>query len=642
MKNQIIGLFPACAFFLIGCAQPATRQIPSAPKATAQIPVRDFFRNPTSSRFALSPSGDHLAFLQPYKTRMNIFVMKSSQAGQDLSKAQRVTNILERDISNFFWKGNKTLVFSKDEGGDENFHLFSVDIKGKNLKKLTPFPGVRMEIIDDLEEIDENHVLIGLNKRKKEIFDVYRLNIKSGKLDLVAENPGSFTSWITDHNGKIRGAIATNGVNTDLYYRESEKGSFRKTFSTDFKTSVSPHFFTFDNKFVYASSNLGRDKSAIVKFDLAEGKELEKIFDHSEVDVEDLSYSKNRKVLVAALFTTWKKERHFFDAKTEAIFLKVAKALPGYEISFSSLNRDETKIVVRSYSDRSLGSFYLFDVASETLSKISEVGPWIRESEMAEVKPISYLSRDGLTINGYLTLPKNYISGKIPIVIHPHGGPWARDGWGFNPTIQWLANRGYGVLQMNFRGSTGYGRKFWEASFKQWGKTMQNDISDGVQWLIKKEVADPKRICIYGGSYGGYAVLAGLAFTPELYACGVDYVGVSNLFTFMKTIPPYWKPFLDMMYEMVGNPEVDKELMQSASPVFHVDRIKAPLFVVQGAKDPRVNIEESNQIVNALKAKGIEVPYLVKQDEGHGFHNEENRFEFYEAMEKFLEQHLKP
>jgi dipeptidyl aminopeptidase/acylaminoacyl peptidase len=195
---------------------------------------------------------------------------------------------------------------------------------------------------------------------------------------------------------------------------------------------------------------------------------------------------------------------------------------------------------------------------------------------------------------------------------------------------------------MNFRGSTGYGRKFWEASFKQWGKTMQNDISDGVQWLIKKEVADPKRICIYGGSYGGYAVLAGLAFTPELYACGVDYVGVSNLFTFMKTIPPYWKPFLDMMYEMVGNPEVDKELMQSASPVFHVDRIKAPLFVVQGAKDPRVNIEESNQIVNALKAKGIDVPYLVKQDEGHGFHNEENRFEFYEAMEKFLEQHLKP
>jgi dipeptidyl aminopeptidase/acylaminoacyl peptidase len=256
------------------------------------------------------------------------------------------------------------------------------------------------------------------------------------------------------------------------------------------------------------------------------------------------------------------------------------------------------------------------------------------------MKPITYQSRDGLTINGYLTLPKDKEPKNLPVVVNPHGGPWARDVWGFNSEIQFLANRGYAVLQMNFRGSTGYGKKFWEASFKQWGKKMQDDITDGVKWLVDQGIADPKRIAIYGGSYGGYATLAGLAFTPDLYSCGVDYVGVSNMFTFMKSIPPYWKPYLDMFYEMVGDPSKDSLLFASVSPVFHVDRMKVPLLVAQGAKDPRVNINESNQIVEALKKKGIDVQYMVKDNEGHGFSNEENRFDFYEAMEKFLEKYL--
>jgi dipeptidyl aminopeptidase/acylaminoacyl peptidase len=238
-------------------------------------------------------------------------------------------------------------------------------------------------------------------------------------------------------------------------------------------------------------------------------------------------------------------------------------------------------------------------------------------------------------------LPKGVTPKNLPIVVNPHGGPWARDEWGFNPEVQFLANRGYGILQMNFRGSTGYGRKFWEAGFKQWGLSMQDDITDGVKWLIDQGVADPGRMAIYGGSYGGYAVLAGLTKTPDLYAAGVDYVGVSNLFTFMKTIPPYWKPFLEMMYEMVGNPDKDKRLFEENSPALNVDKIKAPLFVAQGAKDPRVNIEESNQIVQGLKKRGVDVEYTVKENEGHGFHNEENRFSFYEAMEKFLTKHLK-
>jgi dipeptidyl aminopeptidase/acylaminoacyl peptidase len=304
-----------------------------------------------------------------------------------------------------------------------------------------------------------------------------------------------------------------------------------------------------------------------------------------------------------------------------------------------SANRDENVFVVAAWSDRTQGVRYLYDTASKNLTKLAEIAPWLREGDLAEMQPITYQARDGLTIHGYLTLPRG--AGKnLPLIVNPHGGPWARDAWGYNPEIQFLANRGYAVLQMNFRGSTGYGRAFWEASFKQWGKTMQDDVTDGVRYAIAQGIADPKHICIYGASYGGYSALAGLAFTPELYACGVDFVGVSNLFTFLTTIPPYWKPMLDMFYEMVGNPDTDKELLAAASPAMHADNIRAPLLIAQGAQDPRVNINESDQMVAALQKHGIPVEYLVKDNEGHGFANEENRFEFYELMEAFLKKHL--
>jgi len=290
-----------------------------------------------------------------------------------------------------------------------------------------------------------------------------------------------------------------------------------------------------------------------------------------------------------------------------------------------------------------LGAYYIYNKNTDKLTHIIDVSPWIDENEMASVKPIKYKSRDGLVIHGYLTLPKGYTmetAKNLPVIINPHGGPWARDSWGFNPEIQFMANRGYAILQMNFRGSTGYGKKFWQASFKQWGLTMQDDITDGVKWLIDQGIADADRVAIYGGSYGGYATLMGIVKEPDLYAAAVDYVGVSNLFTFMQTIPPYWKPYLDMMYEMVGNPTADSIQMTKTSPVMNAERIKTPLLVAQGANDPRVNIDESDQMVEALKARGIVVEYLVKDDEGHGFHNEENRFDFYRAMEKFLGANL--
>jgi dipeptidyl aminopeptidase/acylaminoacyl peptidase len=307
-----------------------------------------------------------------------------------------------------------------------------------------------------------------------------------------------------------------------------------------------------------------------------------------------------------------------------------------------SHSRDEGRFVVHSGGDRTMGAYWLLDAERSTLEHLFPVSPWLDEAAMAEMRSIRYTSRDGLAIRGYLTVPAGQEPRGLPLVVNPHGGPWARDVWGFNPEVQFLASRGYAVLQMNFRGSAGFGRRFLEASFGQWGLTMQDDVTDGVRWAIEQGIADPARVAIYGGSYGGYAALSGLTKTPELYACGVSYVGVSNLFTWMAAIPPYWKPYLEMMHEMVGHPERDRKRFEETSPLFRVERIRAPLFVAQGANDPRVRKEESEQIVAALERRGVPVRYLVKEDEGHGFHNEENRFEFYRALEEFLAEHLGP
>ncbi len=602
--------------------------------AQKTIPLKDFFKNPKKTGYQISPDGKYISYLGPYKTRMNIYVKPIAA-----EKAVRITSVTDRDLGGYFWKSASRLVYLKDNAGDENYHLYAVNVDGTNLKDLTPFEGVKADFVDELEDND-NEMLIQLNKDNREIFDVYRLNINTGELTKIAQNPGNITGWVTDHDGKLRVAVTTDGTYSSLLYRATESDTFVSVITTNFKESINPLFFDFDNKSLYASSNLGRDKAAIVKINPETGQEILKLFEHPEVDAGNLSYSRKRKVLTAITFTTWKKQRTFLDGVTLELFENLRLLLPNYEIALTSYTKDEDTYIVRTYSDKTLGAYYIYTFSTNKLVPIGEVSPWLKESQMCDMKPIIFHTRDGYVINGYLTLPKGKDPKNLPVIINPHGGPWARDNWGFNPEVQFLANRGYAVLQINFRGSTGYGRQFWEMSFKQWGLTMQDDITDGVKYLIKEGIADPKRIAIYGASYGGYATLSGITTTPDLYAAAVDYVGVSNLLSFMKTIPPYWKPYLEMMYEMVGNPETENDLLKAASPVFHVDKIKTPLFVAQGAKDPRVNIDESNQIVEALKKRGVAVEYMVKENEGHGFGNEENQFAFYKAMEKFLKKHM--
>ena len=603
-------------------------------KKAPLIPMEDFFRSPEKSSFKISPNGNHIAYMKPWKTRMNVFVMDLKN-----KKETRLTSSEERGLYGFSWLTDKRIGYVKDDGGNENVHFYAVNIDVSNEIDLTPFKNVQARIIDDLED-DPDHIIIGLNKRSPQVHDPYRINVNDGKMEMIAENPGNISGWMTDHDGKLRIAITNDGVNTSILHRKLESDKFESILTTDFKVSVSPLFFTFDNKNLYVASNRGQDKSGIFKFDLINAKEGKLIFEHDEVDVSGLMYSRKRKVLTGVSYTVAKNEMIFFDTWREDIQEKLEEKLPGYEVGITSFSKDETKAVVVSYSDKSRGTYYYYDVEKNKLTELGKASPWLNENHMAEMTPIKYTSRDGLTIHGYLTLPENSNGKNLPLVVNPHGGPWARDTWGYNPQIQFLANRGFAVLQMNFRGSTGYGREFWEISFKEWGKSMQDDITDGVKWLIDEGIADPNRIAIYGASYGGYATLAGLAFTPDLYACGVDYVGVSNIFTLLETLPPYWELGRQMMYEMIGNPETERDLLEAASPIFHVDSIRVPLFVAQGANDPRVKQSESDQIVEALKARGVEVPYMLKEDEGHGFYNEENQFDFYREMEKFLNKHI--
>lgn len=623
--------------FVMACKKDKSDDL-VAMEPAPKIPVEDFFKNSEKRTFRLSPNGEYVAYMAPYKKRMNIHVRRF-----DSDSAVRVTSVEDRDLAGYFWANDDRLVYVRDKAGNENFHLFAVNKDGSNEKDLTPYDGVRAQIIDNLED-NQDEMIIGLNKRIPQVFDPYRLNINTGEMELLYENPGNITGWGTDHDGKLRLAYVTNGVDNTIMYRENEDKAFSEVITTNFKETLAPQFFDFDNgNVVYAVSNLGRDKAAVVKYDLKENKELEEIFINDEVDVSGISYSTKRKVPTVINFTKDKLHRKFLDKEAEEIFAKLEDELgTGNEYYVTSSNKEEDKFLIYAGNDKTRGSYYYYDRTSGDISHMADLSPWIKSEHMAAMKPISYTSRDGLKINGYLTLPIGMEAKNLPVVINPHGGPWARDNWGYNPEVQLLANRGYAVLQMNFRGSTGYGKKFWESSFKKWGQEMQNDITDGVKWLIDEGIADPDRVAIYGGSYGGYATLAGITNTPDLYAAAVDYVGVSNLFTFMETIPPYWEPYKKMLYEMVGDPKTkDSVMMRANSPVYHVDKIKAALFIAQGANDPRVVQAESDQMVEALKKNGVTVQYMLKENEGHGFRNEENRFDFYNAMTEFLDKNMK-
>ncbi|MBC8053347.1 MAG: S9 family peptidase [Sphingobacteriaceae bacterium] len=607
----------------------------SGERKAKRVLLEDFFKNPVKTSFLISPDGKYISYQQPYKNRMNIFVQTV-----DGKNVTRITNEAEYNTTFYCWANNNELLFMNDNGRDKSAHLYAVSKTGENFRGLLPVDSVRVRLINH-HNIINNQLLIALNKRDSTIFDVYRLNIGTGKLALAEKNPGNIIHWFADDYGMLRMALASDGVNETLLFRTSETEEFRPVITNNFKNKISPIGYCNTKKTrIYALSNLNRDKAALVEFDCETGKETKVIVSHPDVDISEGGYSFSRHKLLYASYETWKKERIYLNDSVKAVYKHLEGLLPNTEIRIVDRDSVEKQFIIKTFTDKTPGAFYHYSIKTGKLVKLSDINPSILEEEMCGMKPVSYKSRDGLTINGYLTLPLGYKPKNLPLIVIPHGGPAYRNSWGFNQEVQFLANRGYAVFQVNFRGSKGYGKKFWIAGFKKWGSDIQNDITDGVQWLIKEGIADKKRIGIYGAGFGGYSALHALSFQPKLYACGASQSGFLNLFTYIKAVPPHYRPTLQMYYEMVGNPEKEIDDLRAVSPVFHADKIKAPLLIAQDTKDERVNINETNQFVKELKKRKIPITYITKESRAFNFRNPENRMEFYKELEKFFAANL--
>jgi len=601
------------------------------------IPRENLLGNPERANPTISPDAKHLGWLAP--DRHDVLQVWVQTIGK--KDARVVTAEKTHGISSYGWAfDSKTIIYAQDAAGDENFHLFAVSLDTNNVRDLTPWIGVRAESVASNPKFPEQ-ILVGLNLRDRKTMDVYRIDLETGAAVLDTQNPGDVARWLADDNMIVRAAaITTPDGGTELRVRDSAAAPWRSLIKASLEDDLTPLDFTLDGRSLYLGTSVGRNTIALVRHQLASGDET--VIAHSDdADLSDAMIHPTRHVVEAAAFDPGRMHWTVVDPSVQTDFDAIAKITDG---DFSIVDRDlaDKTWLVSFESDRAPVRFYSWDRATKKATFLFSNRPKLEGAPLAEIKPIEFTSRDGLKIRGYLTLPVGVPAKNLPMVLSVHGGPWARDKWGFNPYVQLMANRGYAVLQVNYRGSTGFGKKFLHAGDRNWGLAMQNDLTDGVAWAVSQKVAHPKRVAIEGGSYGGYAALAGAAFTPDLYRCAVDECGPSNLFTLLKSLPPYWEVERAIFFTRVGNPDnpADKPLLTRASPLFAVDKIKIPLLIGQGANDPRVKQAEAEQIVDAIaKHDGIAI-YVLYPDEGHGFARPANRLDFIARTEKFLADNL--
>ncbi len=625
----------------------ALEKLLSYDKGNFKYRVEDYFARPKASQFKISPDGKYLSYKEKDRDSKNHVFVKDMTTGK-ITRA-----LVEKDdlIRSYGWLNKKRLFYTQDRSGNENLHLYAADTDGKNLKDLTPFEGVTIRLVQIIKDTD--FVVVTMNKNNKQIFEPFKINFVTGEMTQLYENKdpkNPINGYLFDKEGNLRGyMVLENGLTTKTYYKNLRSGKFDLLKSTDWKDTFSilrmnDHSKNKDE--AYVVTNLDSDKSRIVLYDLKKNAVIREIYSHPTFDVNSVSIAgKNRNYELDYIsYTGIKNEIIPVSQFYKEVDARLKSEFGDRQFYVVSSDDSDSKLLVVVDSDKLYGKYYEYDTKTKSVKLLLDLMHQLKEEDMAEMRPVEFRSRDGLTIHGYITLPKAAVDGqKVPLIVNPHGGPQGiRDNWGFNPEAQLFASRGYATLQVNFRISGGYGKEFQNSGYKQIGRKAMDDVEDGVKYAIAQGWADRDKIAIYGGSHGGYATLMGLIKTPDLYSCGVDYVGVSNIFTFFDSFPEYWKPYKEMVKQIwydLDNPE-EAKIAKEVSPVFQIDKIKKPLFVVQGANDPRVNINESDQIVKALRGKGYEVPYLVKYDEGHGFGKEPNRLELYKYMLGFFAENF--
>lgn len=614
---------------LILVTLPALAQLPPL------IPRTTLFGNPEKASPQISPDGKRLGYLAPVNNVLNVWIRTVGKEDD-----QVVTKDTLRGIRIYFWaEDNQHIVYLQDVGGDENWRVYATNLSTKQTRDLTPFPKVQAQIVATDPNFP-NEILIGLNKRDERVHDVYRLNLSTGDLTLAAENPGTVAGWVADANLKVRGAqVMRQDGGFDLNIRDDESSPWKTvvTWGPDDNFS-GPVGFTKDGKSIFLQDSRGANATRLVKLDIGSTK-LAVLAEDPQYDVSNVLVHPKTYEVQAVSFLKERNEWLVLDKSVQDDFNAIKKVHPG-DFFFNNRDQADKTWLVGFTADDGPVSYYAYSRDAKTATFLFYARPELTKYKLAKMMPVSYTSRDGLMVHGYLTFPVGMEPKNLPMVLNVHGGPWGRDTWGYNGEAQWFANRGYACLQINFRGSTGYGKQFVNAGNREWGAKMHNDLIDGVNWAIKQGYADPKRTAIYGGSYGGYAALVGAAFTPDVFACAVDIVGPSNIVTLIRSIPPYWSTYRKVFDVRVGNIDTEEEFLKSRSPLFKADQIKIPMLIAQGANDPRVKQAESEQIVNALKKAGKPVEYIVFPDEGHGFARPENRLKFYAAAESFLAKYI--
>ncbi|HVF26818.1 MAG TPA: S9 family peptidase [Pyrinomonadaceae bacterium] len=608
-----------------------------------------FFGNPEITGAQISPDGKYIAFRKPYKDTMNIWVKR---ADEPFDKARLVTNDTKRPIRSYFWsRDGKYILFVNDFGGDENFNVYAVDpaatpAAGAEVaaaRNLTDAKKVRA-FIYEVPRSEPDTIYVGLNDRDARWHDLYKVRVSTGERELIRQNTDRFGGYQFDNAGKLRLATRTPENGDTEILRLDADGKASKAYSCNVFETCNPVRFHKDNRRVYMVTNKGDvDLIRLVLLDPETGKEEAIESDPmNRVDFGDVRYSDVTDEIIYTAYEDDKPRIYFKDKSFEADYKLLQKQLPNREIAFGSSTKDETMWMVTAWSDTEPGETYLFDRKTKKLTKQYTVRQRLPRGALAEMRVVRYKSSDGLEIPAYLTLPKGVPPKNLPTIINPHGGPWGRDTWGYDSYAQFAANRGYAVLQPNFRASTGFGKKFLDAGNNQWGDKMQDDLTHGVKYLVEQGIADPKRVGIWGGSYGGYATLAGITFTPDLYAAAVAEVAPSSLITLLETIPPYWEAGRVMFYKRMGDPGTaeGKAQLLRQSPLTHAAKIKTPLLITQGANDPRVNKRESDQIVIALRERNYPVEYLIAPDEGHGYARPVNHMAVLAAAERFFAKHL--
>jgi dipeptidyl aminopeptidase/acylaminoacyl peptidase len=607
------------------------------------IPRQVLFGNPERVRPRISPDGTQLAWIAPSDGVLNVWVAPANQGkdqGIDWSAARVVTDDADRGIRMFAWAHDgRHLLYVQDAGGDENWRLHDVDLATMQRRDLTPFDNVQTQLIA-AEKKFPTEILIGLNRDNPQLHDVYRLDLTTGELAKEVENPG-FVGWLADSQLVVRAGVAPQPDGSlVLMVRGSADEDWRAllTIAAEDALTSTPVAFSEDGASLLAVSSVGADTGRLVRIDLATGT-AEVLAQDPDCDVTDVRLHPDTREPQIVTFLKDRSEYQVLDPDVEADLAAIRALHPG-DPSFADEDDADRTWLIGFTNDTGAIPYYSYDRETRTGQFLFEHQPELSRYELAPMEPFSFTSRDGLTIHGYATFPPGASREGLPMVLNVHGGPWARDAWGFNPEAQWLANRGYLCVQVNFRGSTGYGKAFVNAGDREWGGRMHDDLVDAVAFATGQGWADPARVAIYGGSYGGYAALVGAAFTPELFCCAVDIVGPSNLKTLIETIPAYWAPMISQFHRSVGDPAKDADFLWSRSPLSRADNISIPLLIAQGANDPRVKQAESEQIVAALVKAGIEHEYMLFPDEGHGFAKPENRLRFYAAAERFLARHL--